>query len=131
MTATAAIETFWTDDAFAADVRRKGDVLTRRIEEIIARYPGADLRRKGRGMMQGIEMESGDLASAVVKECFRNKLIIETSGADDQVVKFLCPLVISDDDLLKGLSIVEAAVGHALKAQADAESEKVSAIAAE
>ncbi len=28
-------------------------------------------------------------------------LIIETSGADDQVVKFLCPLIITDENLKK------------------------------
>ena len=37
-------------------------------------------------------------------------MIIETSGADDQVVKFLCPLIISDESLKKGIDIVEQAI---------------------
>ena len=41
---------------------------------------------------------------------FNKGLIIETSGAEDHVVKFLCPLVISDDNLKKGIDIVEQAI---------------------
>jgi diaminobutyrate-2-oxoglutarate transaminase len=54
--------------------------------------PGASL--KGRGMMQGIDVGSGDLAGAICAECFENGLIIETSGAHDEVVKVLAPLTI-------------------------------------
>jgi diaminobutyrate-2-oxoglutarate transaminase len=37
-------------------------------------------------------------------------LIIETSGADDQVVKILCPLTIKESNLDRGLGILEEAV---------------------
>lgn len=36
--------------------------------------------------------------------------MIETSGADNQVIKFLCPLVITYENLKKGIDIVEKAV---------------------
>jgi diaminobutyrate-2-oxoglutarate transaminase len=36
--------------------------------------------------------------------------VIETAGIDDQVLKLLPPLTISDEDLEKGLSIIEEAV---------------------
>ena len=36
--------------------------------------------------------------------------MIETSGAEDHVVKFLCPLVISDENLKRGIDIVEQAI---------------------
>jgi diaminobutyrate-2-oxoglutarate transaminase len=36
--------------------------------------------------------------------------VIETSGADDHVVKFLCPLVITDENLKRGLDIVEDSI---------------------
>ncbi len=41
---------------------------------------------------------------------FQHNLIIETSGADDHVVKFLCPLIISDENLKRGIDIVELAI---------------------
>jgi diaminobutyrate-2-oxoglutarate transaminase len=38
--------------------------------------------------------------------------MIETSGADDQVVKFLCPLTISRENLKRGIDIVEQAIAE-------------------
>ena len=40
--------------------------------------------------------------------------MIETSGQDGEVVKCLCPLTITDEDLLEGLDILEASVKQAL-----------------
>jgi diaminobutyrate-2-oxoglutarate transaminase len=53
---------------------------------------------------------NGELAGAITQRAFKSGLIIETSGADDQVVKFLCPLTISDENLKKGIDIVEQAI---------------------
>ena len=61
-------------------------------------------------MMRGINCVNGEIAGKITHKCFQNGLIIETSGADDQVVKFLCPLIISDENLKKGLDIVEHAI---------------------
>ncbi len=115
VTAAAAVETFWKDDKFSTDVLRKSAILSKRINQIVSQFSNSGLKRKGRGFMQGIEMENGTLARAVSRECFRQHLLIETSGADDQVVKFLCPLNISDESLLSGLDIVEKAIGKVLE----------------
>lgn len=61
-------------------------------------------------MFQGINCVNGELAGAITQRAFKKGLIIETSGADDHVVKFLCPLTISDDSLKKGIDIVENAI---------------------
>jgi len=107
VTARVALEKFWADDRFAADVRAKGQFLAGRLGEIAAHVPGATV--KGRGMMMGIDVGSGDLAGAICAECFANELIIETSGAHDEVVKVLCPLTIPDAQFAEGLDILEAA----------------------
>jgi len=39
-------------------------------------------------------------------------MIIETCGADDEVIKIFCPLTISDANLTKGLDILEKAVAE-------------------
>ena len=114
ITAKAAIETYWRDDTFAKDVQRKGAILSKRLAHI-ASLGGSDLfRSKGRGMMQGIGCPSGEVAGKIVRRCFEEGLIIETSGPDSEVVKILCPLVISDEDLNAGLDILEASVRHVL-----------------
>lgn len=108
VTARVALEKFWKDDSFQKEVQAKGERLRARLEEIASLVPGA--RLKGRGMMRGIDVGSGERADAVCAACFKKGLIIETSGAHDEVVKFLGPLTTPDDVLERGLGILEAAV---------------------
>ncbi|AXS40820.1 diaminobutyrate--2-oxoglutarate transaminase [Breoghania sp. L-A4] len=109
VTARVALEKFWSDDSFARTVREKGAFLEKRLDAMRALLlPGATL--KGRGMMRGIDVGSGELASDICAECFRKGLIIETSGAHDEVVKVLAPLTIPMDQFAAGLDILENAV---------------------
>ena len=61
-------------------------------------------------MMLGIDVGSGELASRICRRCFDGGLIVETSGAHDQVVKVLAPLTTPDALLAEGLEILTAAV---------------------
>jgi len=109
VTAAKALDLYWADDAFERDVARKADILRARLTRIANASPLAN-RVKGRGMMSGIEMDSGEIAAEICADCFDNGLIIETSGSDDEVVKVLAPLTIRDADLEAGLKILESAV---------------------
>jgi len=108
VTARVALEKFWADDRFQRQTEAKAAFLTERLKEIAALVPGAGL--KGRGMMQGIDVGSGDMAGDICATCFEHGLIIETSGAHDEVVKVLAPLTIPQEQLASGLDILEAAV---------------------
>jgi diaminobutyrate-2-oxoglutarate transaminase len=112
VTARVALEKFWSDDAFQQETRRKSEILADRLGAIARLCPGATL--KGRGMMRGIDFGSGDLAGDICAACFEGGLLIETSGAHDEVVKFLAPLTTPDDVLARGLDILEGAVRAAL-----------------
>ncbi len=109
VTATAALKTFWRDDSFKMAIKRKALLLKARFERL-ANTQKAVAGVKGRGMMMGLDVGSGDLSSDIVKECFANGLVIETSGPGDEIVKCLAPLTISDDELIRGLDILERAV---------------------
>jgi diaminobutyrate-2-oxoglutarate transaminase len=124
VTARAALEHFWCDDSFAAEVRRKTQRLHDGFAELASRYPPA--RVKGRGMMLGIELPSGALADAVSTSAFARGLVIETSGAEGQVVKCLCPLTIADAELDEALSILAAAMAEVLGASAKPRLKRVS-----
>src|SRR5690606_9162665 len=63
VTARVALEKFWADEGFQQEIRQRADYLRSRLGEIAAVLPGAQL--KGRGMMQGIEMPSGEIARQV------------------------------------------------------------------
>ncbi|MBR3371010.1 MAG: diaminobutyrate--2-oxoglutarate transaminase [Rhodobacteraceae bacterium] len=108
VTARVALEKFWANDAFQRQTEAKSAFLTERLRAIAAHVPGATL--KGRGMMQGIDVGSGDMASAICATCFEHGLIIETSGAHDEVVKVLAPLTIPQDQFAAGLDILETAI---------------------
>ncbi len=110
VTAKAAIDSYWSDDAFTKEITRKGEYISRRLEAIVEKYGENNFTTRGRGMFRGINCVDGDLAGKITHEAFKKGLIIETSGADDQVIKLLCPLIISDKNLTKGIDILEEAV---------------------
>ncbi len=110
VTAKAAIDHYWSDDLFSNEVKRKGKYISSRIQNIIDTYGEGNFTSRGRGMFQGINCVSGELASKITKLAFKHGLMIETSGADDHVIKFLCPLTISDQNLKHGMDILEAAI---------------------
>lgn len=114
VTARVAIEQYWQDDAFAQEVQRKGVVLAQRLKKIAALGGSGLFHVKGRGMMRGLACRDGELAGKITRRCFADGLIIETSGAESEVVKCLCPLVISDADLDAGLDILERSVRRVL-----------------
>ncbi|WP_163575765.1 diaminobutyrate--2-oxoglutarate transaminase [Halomonas faecis] len=115
-TAAAALETYWHDDAFAQEVQRKGEIVAERFGRIAAwiREQGIEASERGRGLMRGIDVGSGEIADKITGKAFENGLVIETSGQDGEVVKCLCPLTISDEDLNEGLDILEKSAKSAL-----------------
>jgi diaminobutyrate-2-oxoglutarate transaminase len=118
VTARAALRKFWSNDAFAQQVSSKAAHVADRLTTMTSLVPGS--RVKGRGMMIGIDVGSGEMAEAICRRCFDDGLIIETSGAYDEVVKILAPLTTPDDVLDYGLDILEAAIHATANAHAAA-----------
>ncbi len=110
VTAKAAIDHYWSDNKFSNEIKRKGEYISERLASILEQYGEGNFTARGRGMFQGINCINGELAGKITRSAFKKGLLIETSGADDQVVKFLCPLIISDENLKKGINIVEQAI---------------------
>jgi diaminobutyrate-2-oxoglutarate transaminase len=115
VTARAAIKHFWRDSTFEQSIYDKGQLLQKKLSGI-ARANGLDRTAvKGRGMMRGLEMPSGEIAAQVAKAAFDKGLVIETSGPDDEVVKCLAALTITDDELSQGLDILAGSVRSVLE----------------
>lgn len=112
VTARVAIEKFWSNDTFQKDIAVKATIVTEALQQIADMVPGAFL--KGRGMMQGVDVGTGDLASAICARAYENGLVIETSGNEDQVVKVLAPLTTPPEILREGLAIVVQATRDVL-----------------
>ncbi|NIC40023.1 diaminobutyrate--2-oxoglutarate transaminase [Aquabacterium sp. A08] len=105
VTATAALQ-FWETDALARSVQHKGRVVEQRLRAMAQRWaPGAQVR--GRGLIWGIEFADGTLAGRVSQACFERGLVIETAGIDDQVLKLLPSLTLTEAELAHGLDVIE------------------------
>lgn len=78
---------------------------------------------RGLGAMRAIEFvkksdprqPDGDLCQKIKANCAKNGLIILTAGTYKNVIRMLCPLVITDDQLNKGLDILEEEIYKATK----------------
>lgn len=103
VTATAALEEFWQDDALTRKVNRNARQVRDVLLDIAAEHD-ADIR--GRGMIQGVEFANPAVASEMSRRAFERGLIIETAGPRDEVLKTLPPLTISDEELERGLQIL-------------------------
>lgn len=114
ITAAKALQHYWSDERFQNEVQEKARQLSSRLQQIAGKYDKSRLCAKGRGFMQGLEFSNGSLASAICGEAFKRGLIIETSGAEGQVVKCLCPLTITPQELDQGLDILEQSIATVL-----------------
>lgn len=86
------------DDAFLAAVAKKGAYLR---ERLAAMPHVAEVR--GQGMMLGVVLDAGT-ARDVANACLANGLLILTAKT---LLRLLPPLNISDDELTRGLDILE------------------------
>jgi len=112
-----------TADGFLSEVKRKGDYLLSKMCELKSQVSIiGDVR--GKGLMLGIEIvdprgtkdslgslpASGEICAKVQRECFDNCLIMEKGGRNGAVMRCLCALNVSDEDLDKMISVFSAAV---------------------
>lgn len=108
---------------FLADVQRKGDIISKRVNALKDEVSIiGDVR--GIGLMVGTEFvdpastpdligsraASGGIAAAVQKRCFEKGLVVEKGGRHGSVMRCLCALNISDEDLNSALDIFEDVV---------------------
>lgn len=99
-----------------------GEKVMARYTAMMEKYPViGDVR--GLGGMVGIEFvkdtetkePAPELTSAIINECMKHGLMVEGAGTYSNVIRFLAPLVMTDEQLQAGLDIFEAAVATCSK----------------
>ena len=112
--ALGAMETM-EEENLVARAKHIGEILGTSLRELAKKYPVIGEVR-GRGAMQAIELvEPGTknpntaAMSAVVKYCQSQGVLILTAGTYSNVVRFLPPLVITDELLKDALSVLDDA----------------------
>jgi 4-aminobutyrate aminotransferase/(S)-3-amino-2-methylpropionate transaminase len=109
-------------DNFPAKALHIAEVLGNGFKEMQKKYPCiGDVR--GTGAMMGIEFvkdpetkePDAAIVSAIVQNAMNKGLMLEAAGTYNNVIRILCPLVATDEQLQAGLEIFEAALAEAVK----------------
>ncbi|MUF03951.1 diaminobutyrate--2-oxoglutarate transaminase [Pseudomonas sp. CCM 7893] len=110
VTGKVVIDHYWSDASFTQVLKAKADVLHQGLltlsQGVAATAPN---RLKGRGFFKGIEFEDRSLAQKIAAQAYLGGVIIETSGIENQVLKFLPALTITPAQITQGLHILEQA----------------------
>ena len=112
-----------SDPEFLKEVVRKGEIMKSRFLKLKDEVSIiGDVR--GKGLMLGVEFidpngakdlmghpePGGDIALKVQRLCFENKLIMEKGGRNGSVMRCLCPLTITDEQIEEAMDIFEKVV---------------------
>ena len=93
------------DEAFLAEVRRKGQLLI----DAASQVPGV-AQVRGRGLMLGVVLDEA-VAKLVVKQGLEEGLILNAPG--ENVIRLTPPLVITDDEIVEAMKRLALAIDAA------------------
>lgn len=105
----------WCDDQFTAGVEQTTAKLQGHLDRLVAKFPKCIEQKRGRGLMVGLKCRSHAVVARVHDIAFESGLLIESSGPNRDVIKVLPPITISNDELDRGIAILN----HALQEQAN------------
>ena len=108
-----AVLEHWNED-FEDAIATRSLMIQSRLKRTLEKYPQKGLSYRGLGMVWGLDVGSGKVARLIINEAFNQGLLVESSGADDEVLKIMAALTIDIDTLEQGLIIFEKAVHHIL-----------------
>src|SRR5699024_4591262 len=115
--AELALRKFWSDDKLQNKTLENGRSLREGFSPLVYKYEGKHELR-ARGLAFGIAViDNRELADKTMQRRFGHKLLVETAGPSDEVVNFLAPLTLTDEERDRGIEICYEAVDHVLAAE--------------
>lgn len=106
---------YWKTDELTREINKKSSIVRRRLETIRDRYPQLEADVRGRGLIYGLDVPHRGFCENLAKAAFDRNVIIELSGAENNVLKFLPSLIIEEELLREGLDIIEECVEDVLE----------------
>lgn len=108
------------EEGLVENAQQMGEKLMGRLRQLQEKYPAiGDVR--GLGLMVGTEFvrpgtrePDAEVTKAIQKACFANKLLILTCGTHENVIRWIPPLTIDDEELEQALEVFEAALEEVL-----------------
>ena len=87
----------------SAEVERKGEYLGAKLRQIVSKHLSLCIEERGLGFMRGIELKISP--RDVIAECMKNGLLVCSAGYT--VLRFVPPLIASEEDIDKAVAIVD------------------------
>ena len=110
-----------SEESFLAGVGKHAAVLHERLAALAVRHPTLIRAHRGIGMMHGLEFHDDSAAGLVLGLLYEQRVMSAFALYDSKVVRIQPPLVISDEDLDTGLTVLESvldiAAGHLARAE--------------
>ncbi len=95
------------------NAKKLGAVASKQLLEMKKKYPDKIKDIRGMGLAIGIELYDASLAARVFDECLKSGLIVNVTNGN--IIRFLPPLIITAQELKKGIALFEKAVLAGLK----------------
>lgn len=98
----------FVENNMEAETKRKAAIVEEFLRTQIAPLDSR-ISYRGIGLIWGVDFSGfdKDMTKPLIAACFKNGLIVERVGRDNNVLKLMPPLVIEDSLLLKGLDILK------------------------
>ena len=100
--------------SFLEDVRRRAGIMRDSLQAVADRYEGAVVELRGRGFLCGVRLADALLAGDAVAAMREENLL--TVPAGENTVRFLPPLVISEEEIALAVETFERVLGRMLAA---------------
>ncbi len=113
--AARALLQYWTTPHLVQAIAQHETTIKNHLHRIAQQHGEHNFTVRGRGMIWGLDVKNGQLATAISRQAFQQRLIIETAGSDDHVVKIMPPLTIDAHELEMGLKLLEVAIESVLR----------------
>lgn len=114
VTATETLKSYWGKESLTPSVLSKSRLLEKWLDEIVENYSPELFTAYGRGLIRALKCHKPGLAAKIREKAFEKGVIIETCGSEDEVLKFLPPLIISEEDLREGVKRIAESIEEVL-----------------
>jgi diaminobutyrate-2-oxoglutarate transaminase len=116
-TSTTMLENYWSDSTLEKNTEQFGHTVRAALESMATSFGAGQFNVRGSGLLCGLAVGDSELAAAISRHAFERRLIVETCGPGDTIVKLLTPLVIEPEELDEGLTRLALAVEQATSAR--------------
>ena len=105
------------EEGLIGNAAERGQQGLRGLRPLIEHYPTLVRDVRGKGLMIGIQFDSGDTAEAVQMQAFDRGLLVLEAG--DDCVRMSPPLVVTADEMATAVRIFTESVAHVAAHRAD------------